>query len=267
MSPGPMRLIWLKDYFRFSKWLLSKFKVKMILEAGCGTGITSIPFAVNSARVVLLDISSESLRTSKNIYRLLGIRAEFVRGDIFNIPFKKNAFDLTYNDGVLEHFKPKDCIKILKEMKRVGKLLIVSVPYWWNIGGLLTKLYCKIFREKWPWGEEIERDYRKQDLVREFRSAEINVKFITKIGRTAGIGSLVIALLTTTSSPLLSSLTPFARRYVKERYIKTKPHDLRSFLRSIENESKSIIAKLAYALAKTTGSWDNLIVGGVKNEI
>jgi ubiquinone/menaquinone biosynthesis C-methylase UbiE len=260
-SPSPIRFIWLRDYFKFCWWLLDSFKMKTVLEAGCGSGATSIPFVAGGARAILLDLNSDALQISRSVYRSLDLEAEVVLGTIFSMPFREDVFDLTHNDGVLEHFKPEDCIKILGEMKRVGKLVIVSVPYWWNIGGLLSKLYCKAFRKKWPFGGEMERGYREQDLTVEFSEAEINVKFIKKIGRTGGVGTVLVLLLT--SLPLSLSLIPFAQNYVNIHYSKNKPHDLKSFQKSMQNEPRYIFA-IVSAIAKITNSWDNLIVGGIR---
>lgn len=58
----------------------------------------------------------------------------------YPLNFKKNSFDIVYASHVLEHFKKKDTLKILKEWVRVLKpngILRISVPCFEN----LIKIY------------------------------------------------------------------------------------------------------------------------------
>jgi predicted SAM-dependent methyltransferase len=89
------------------------------LHIGCGTNILPKPF-------VNLDI-----RKSKGVdYISLA----------YPLKFKKNSFDMVYASHVLEHFKKKETLKVLKEWVRVLKpngILRISVPCFEN----LIKIY------------------------------------------------------------------------------------------------------------------------------
>ena len=78
-----------------------------------------------------------------------------VKGDIENLQFKDNFFDITICSEVLEHVY--DPIKAIKELKRVTKKrLIISVPYepwftFWRLmiweNGHLWAIRPKIFKK------------------------------------------------------------------------------------------------------------------------
>lgn len=255
---GPLRLAWLKEFFAFETFILRKFNVGTVLDAGSGTGATSIIASVEGSKVVLLDNSLEAIQISRGFYHALGLEAEIIRGDIFNLPFRNNAFDLVQNDGVLEHFNHRKCIEILSEMRRTGQLIMISVPYWWNIGYRLAKMYRRLFGRSWLWGGEVERDYRKEDLVQVFEYAEIKVKFTRKVGCTGGIGSMALLLA--------SQLPARFSRSLRTSYLKEEFNGFNDFLNRMNNASSSLAVKLGRLLSKITGSRDNLLVVGTKKD-
>ena len=96
-----------------------------ILECGCGQGYMSSLLA-KSNNVTALDISDEALKITKFNFVNNYTDGNLVKGDIFNMPFKDNSFNVVWNQGVLEHFNP---INAIREMLRVTKdHLIVFLP-------------------------------------------------------------------------------------------------------------------------------------------
>jgi len=112
--------------------ILDKIKNKKILEAGCGSGYSSIMLAKEGAKVYLLDNTKEALKYSKMISKFNKIKnVRFRKGNLFNIPYATSIFDITWNSGVIEHYKNKIIYKIIDEMKRVTKkdgLIMIAVP-------------------------------------------------------------------------------------------------------------------------------------------
>ncbi len=102
--------------------------------------------------------------------------------------------DLVFSQGLIEHFNSSESVRILKEMKRTGKMIMVMVPYRINIGFQLAKIYCKVFKRPWPFGETIERDYTKGILLRELGQAGLNPIFVKKWGRTWAFKHLFIII-------------------------------------------------------------------------
>jgi len=97
--------------------------VKSVLDVGCGNG-----FFVNSLKagkrqykkLVGLDLSKEALKHVKTEKKL---------GNISNLPFKNNAFDLVTALEVLEHLSQEDFKKGISELQRVSKkYILITVP-------------------------------------------------------------------------------------------------------------------------------------------
>src|SRR5262252_556251 len=68
----------------------------IVLEAGCGTGAQTITLARNSpgARITSVDISADSLKEAKARADEAEItNVEFLRADIFALPFDRETFD------------------------------------------------------------------------------------------------------------------------------------------------------------------------------
>jgi len=64
------------------------------LEVGSGTGIISALLVSYGFKVILLDISETAIKISKNVFIKNKINSDFILGDLFNMPFGNNTFDL-----------------------------------------------------------------------------------------------------------------------------------------------------------------------------
>ena len=129
---------------------------KEILEAGSGTGRISLRLAEDGADVTLLDIAPTATKIARSFFREENLEAKIVRGDIFEIPFRDNLFDVVWNAGVIEHFSEKDRVLVLKDMIRVCKKngLIISLnPFsgaiFYRIGKWIAER-----TNKWQFGYE-----------------------------------------------------------------------------------------------------------------
>jgi len=118
-----------------------------IIEVGCGNALMSYELKLKKhhVKVSLLDINKKTILGLKKNFK----KTPLIVGDILNLPFKSNAFDVAYNEGVIEH---TDTEKAIKEMCRISKKIIIFVPN----GGHPVYLGKKYFRKligKWPWDE------------------------------------------------------------------------------------------------------------------
>lgn len=109
-----------------------------VLEAGCGTGQTLSSLSVRH-ETYGLDISRAALNIARNNCK------NPVLGNVFNLPFDDNSFDLVYNSGVIEHFKDPCNIDAIKELVRVTKpsgRVIIIVPntlcLWYKVGKFIA---------------------------------------------------------------------------------------------------------------------------------
>jgi ubiquinone/menaquinone biosynthesis C-methylase UbiE len=104
---------------------------RRILETGSGTGLVSLGLAKRGAEVFLLDLSPEAVRFSRTVFDRERTDHSAVRASIIELPFRDNAFDVTWSGGVIEHFERADQVRILSEMLRVTRSdgrAIVIVP-------------------------------------------------------------------------------------------------------------------------------------------
>jgi ubiquinone/menaquinone biosynthesis C-methylase UbiE len=106
----------LQDYmheaFRFDN-----FGNKRILEIGSGAGIDSAEFLRNDAKVVSMDFSPTSTRSTKSLLREAGLDGVVVMADARFLPFRNETFDVAYSFGVIHHIP--DVSAVLDEVKRV----------------------------------------------------------------------------------------------------------------------------------------------------
>jgi len=93
----------------------------VVLDAGGGTGRWSIRMAKKGCRVVLVDISEGMLNVAREkiIQEGLQNRIEIRKGDITELSFPDNTFDLVLCEHTLFLFKEQD--KVVRELVRVLK--------------------------------------------------------------------------------------------------------------------------------------------------
>jgi 2-polyprenyl-3-methyl-5-hydroxy-6-metoxy-1,4-benzoquinol methylase len=103
-------------------------KDKFVLDAACGTGYGSKMLAQAGARsVVGLDISYDSIKHAIPLYSDHNV--SFVQGDIHQLPFEDETFDVVVSFETIEHIPDgslwfKEASRVLKK----GGLFIVSTP-------------------------------------------------------------------------------------------------------------------------------------------
>jgi len=137
-----------------------------ILEAGCGFGVTSLLIGMEAQRT-LLDLEPKAIETARKLFDLEGQHANFEVGNLFNMNFPDNKFDVVFNAGVMEHFDKYDRCEALREMVRVtkpGGIVCVAIPNHYSVPYRFSYESRKS-RGKWPYPDE-EKIY---DLAAELR--------------------------------------------------------------------------------------------------
>jgi ubiquinone/menaquinone biosynthesis C-methylase UbiE len=107
--------------------MLEPVKNKKILDACCGTGRYSIKLAKKGAIVTGIDFSKNMLNIAKNKAKKQDLDINFKIGNVLNLPFKNNSFDIVICALALSHVK--NLKKALFELNRVLKkngILIIS---------------------------------------------------------------------------------------------------------------------------------------------
>lgn len=117
----------------------SDLRNKLILDVGCGTGRFAEIALQAGAKVIGLDYSTAAYVAAKNLDKYPNFRA--IRADIYNLPFKKNSFDIVYCLGVLQHTpNVEKAFKCLPPMVRSPGHLVVDY-YWKRLKNILNWKY------------------------------------------------------------------------------------------------------------------------------
>jgi len=152
-----------------------------VLEAGCGSGLISLELARkrNLKRLVLLDIHEDILEKARNNFNKFKINAEFMLGDVQNLPFRNESFDLVFNEGVIEHLD--DMERGVKEMARVSKKYVIClIPNYYNILWRIEKRW-KRWQGKFYYGADeygLEKDITHKDVMKWLNNCNFEVKLL-----------------------------------------------------------------------------------------
>jgi 2-polyprenyl-3-methyl-5-hydroxy-6-metoxy-1,4-benzoquinol methylase len=126
------------EYFKYKLKYKKKFiekvikysKNKKVIETGCGTGLMAGYLQKLGLDVTALDLSQKVLDYAKEIATSSNVIApcKYTKGNILDLKYKKNTFDVSYSNGVLEHFNDEDIIKTLKQQMYISKYVIFGIP-------------------------------------------------------------------------------------------------------------------------------------------
>lgn len=124
----------------------------LMLEGGCGMGQYLTFYKELGRKVVGLDFAQNTLKNLRKRSGDLWLCA----GDVANLPFPDETFDLYYSGGVVEHFEG-GATESLREARRVLKktgVLLISVPYY----SPLRKILLPLKKSEWREVEKAEID-------------------------------------------------------------------------------------------------------------
>lgn len=134
-----------------------------LLELGSGTGELSAIFALYGRQCHLLDYAQGSIDFAKDLFKALGLKAEFYCADFFKgLPLADQSVDWIFSSGVLEHFKPDVMVDVLKESKRVARRGVISlVP---NANAVFYRVGKEAMERAgtWAFGKEVPQWSMKQ---------------------------------------------------------------------------------------------------------
>lgn len=124
-SKNPIQKFLINNFYETLLKLVFKLNIETILDAGCGEGFTLTRLKKEGVGKHLegVDYSLNAISLGKKNYPSLSLK----QGDIYNLPYSDNSFDLVICSEVLEHLKYPE--KALEEIVRVSKkYCLLSVP-------------------------------------------------------------------------------------------------------------------------------------------
>jgi SAM-dependent methyltransferase len=98
-----------------------------VIEAGCGSGLTSVLLAIMGYRVTAVDANTQLVERVKR-FKVAFPNLISVQADMFRMGFRDKVFDIAFSQGVLEHYCDDDIARALLEQKRVAQLVVIDVP-------------------------------------------------------------------------------------------------------------------------------------------
>lgn len=111
--------------------ILDSIEGKTYVELGCGGGQGSVGTAELGAETVVgVDFSGEQLRHARRLRDFYGVDVAFVNGDVTNLPFADDRFDLASSEAVFQMVERVD--RALREARRIlrdGGVFVLSVPH------------------------------------------------------------------------------------------------------------------------------------------
>jgi len=124
-TQNPVSRFFLNNFKQVLLAQVKEIRPHAILDVGAGEGFTLEMFRENhiGERLEGIEYMDEALKFAKRLHPQVKIK----KGNIYELPYAANSFDLVICNEVLEHLD--DPKKALNELKRVTKkYLILSVP-------------------------------------------------------------------------------------------------------------------------------------------
>lgn len=119
----------------------------LVLDAGSGTGLVTGAFldcGMATRRIVSLDLSFKSLKVARESIGGTGKHAsktDSVQGNVLNMPFDDNTFDLVLMCGVLEYTPLDDGLSEAARILKKGAPLVLLPVKPSIVGSVLELLY------------------------------------------------------------------------------------------------------------------------------
>ena len=101
-----------------------------ILEVGFGSGLTFLNLNGMYKKIYGLDLSCDVKQVAQ-VFAPLGIRPDLRNGNVLDMPYQEDQFDTVLLISILEHLKPEELDRALREIERVlkpGGQIVYGVP-------------------------------------------------------------------------------------------------------------------------------------------
>ncbi len=145
---------------------------RLVLEIGAGSGRDLLELARQGARGIVLDYSPAALVLVRQQADSLGIPVMLVQADATRMPFRDCAIDVSFHQGLLEHFRdPRRLLAENTRITRPGGRVLVDVPQAWHLYTVMKQVLILINR----WFAGWETQFNVPQLERLIRESGLEV--------------------------------------------------------------------------------------------
>jgi len=174
----------------FSTYLKNDLDYKKVLDIGCGAGRNLLLVGKLGAEIYGLDSSEDAIKESQRFLTSQGLKPNLKQGEVTNIPYSNDFFDVSILWGVFHYLSEEDQIKAKREIERVAKddswviftLRSIHDSRYGNGKGIKEN----VFIQDKPGREQITIQYWDEEEARRFFKLEnllIGEKIRAPIGR------------------------------------------------------------------------------------
>ncbi|MFQ5866778.1 MAG: class I SAM-dependent methyltransferase [bacterium] len=225
------QIVW-KLSLEYWNGVFKSAKGKNVLECGSGSGMVSMYLAKKDYCTHLLDISEPGVMLAKKNYEINSIKGHFIRGNVINLPFRDNVFDIVMSFGLLEYLT--DIWTAIKEMVRTlkqGGIFAADISTNRFSIMILPRLFRNII--KFNFKEILQGNWRgPYTEVNSYSKKEYKNAM-----EEAGLSNIVI----TGTRPFPPAYPPLHIPFIIDRYIYSKfVKALRSFHRKFDHSNSRI---------------------------
>jgi tellurite methyltransferase len=93
--------------------------VDSVLDLGCGNGRHAVYFAREGFRAAGIDVSEHAIAWASDWAQRENLRIDFRVGDIANLPYADQSFDVVVSHGVLDHVPVEIAQRAINEVRRI----------------------------------------------------------------------------------------------------------------------------------------------------
>ena len=145
---------------------------KLVMEIGAGSGRDLLELVRNGARGIVLDYSPASLALVRQQAAAHGLPVMLVQADATRMPFRDGAIDVSFHQGLLEHFRdPRPLLAENARITKRGGRVLVDVPQTWHLYTLMKKMLIAVNR----WFAGWETQFTVPQLERLVRESGLEV--------------------------------------------------------------------------------------------
>lgn len=101
------------------------------LECGCGSAMMSVFLSMTGAQVSALDRDTGVLERARANAEAWNQSLDLIEGDLFELDALGRKWDVTFSQGVLEHFSDEQIRELVEQSLSVSDVFVFSVPSRW----------------------------------------------------------------------------------------------------------------------------------------